>query len=892
MKKEEKVGLLPDTLYPQAYDIHLTPDLEGSAFAGKMEVSLRVAKSTEEIVFNALEVEVEDLQVRVDGESVEAGEMTYDKQKQQVTVPIARVAPEQQVSLSMTFRGQIRDDMIGFYKSFYKTEEGETRFIYSTHFESTDARRAFPCWDEPVFKAKFRLAITAPSALVVLSNMDEEGVEKKEGGLQTVQFKETPAMSTYLLAYVVGDLGYVEAESRGRPIRVYSIRGTESNGEYGLAVAKHCLEFFEEYFDYAYPLPKMDMVAIPEFSAGAMENWGLVTYRSIALLYDAKNSSIRIKANIAATICHELAHQWFGNLVTMKWWNDLWLNEGFATWAGTLAVDSIKEQIGLSYDVWGEFVFEDIERGREMDGKLATHPIDVKVTDGGEISSIFGAIVYSKGASLIHMLANHLGIDGFRNGLRRYIKEHAYQNTTTSDLWAAIEEETGNREVGKMMDNWTRHPGFPVVEVTSGADSEDDEENPKRGKRGVAVSQRRYLPNGDVAEEQVVWHIPLSYREYLEDGEREERVLFSGKEMSTEVSPASSFLFNLNGAGFYRVKYTEEMYAKIFALYRSGRLSALDRLGLTMDLAKLVGDRHLDVEFFLGALDLFKGETDYNVMTSVVGLLGGIRHTYNDSEEIRAKVDQTVVDLLEGRGDVDLEGTESDIDKRQMDMLVVGQLVKREDTRLQKLVMERFGAGEEEVLKIHPDFKGAVFQSIARFGGEKGYEFLLSLAKGPSEDEALRALLAIGFVSESALFDNVFALFRSDDGVVKKQDKMRVMYAMSANGKFKEKTYYKFKESFEEILEVFKDNDSHVRSFIEKCGGSQSKWEVLADMEAFFAKYRGNSGLVMGIDKALSNARNNCAFYEKNKMPLARWASNRGDAAVAMLPADDQAISL
>lgn len=888
MQKVEKdsEGLLPKALFPEVYTLHIVPDMDKSVFSGTVSVLLNARESTSRIVFNARDLDISEVSVKIGGELATVGEQEYDKKLQQMTLAVDKIEAGSTVTLSMAFSGEIKENMVGFYKSSYLSKDSETQYLYSTQFESTDARRAFPCWDEPLFKARFNISITAPKDLTVLSNMDVVEKASSDEDSVTFVFRETPRMSTYLVAYVIGDLGYLETTSKGRPLRVFTIRGSEAHGEYALKVGAYCLEFFEEYFDYEYPLPKMDMVAIPEFSAGAMENWGLVTYRSIALLYDDANSSIRIKANIAATICHELAHQWFGNLVTMKWWNDLWLNEGFATWAGTLAVDSIKDKIGLVYDVWGDFVTHDIEHGRGMDGKAATHPIDVKVRDGGEISSIFGAIVYSKGASLIHMLANYLGVDNFRNGLRRYIKENAYKNTTTNDLWAAIEEETGNGEVHSMMDNWTKHPGFPVVFVSEGeaevAPVEDyDGRAPKKGKisgTSVWVRQERYLPKDQEAEarQDVLWNIPLSVKVY-EKGKlfTESTRIFNWKEAATTVEPKMMYVFNSNGAGFYRVRYSDAIYSsKILSLLEGGQLSSLDRLSLVMDLVKFAEDGHVDVDFLLTTLRAFKEEENYRVLSALTGWLHGLQLVFSKEQGIQEKVSGEIEFLLEGREDISLERAEDDIEKRQMNILVVCGMADIEGTKLQQSISEAFKKSPGSVLKFHPDFKGSVFQSIAKFHGRDGFDFLMQIIKeNKSEDETLRAILALGYVRDKDLFDEVFEIFAGDTSLIRKQDKMRLIYGMANNAAFKEETYFEFKRQFKRILKKFKDNENHVSTFIERAGSVQSSKAVLQDMEDFFGEYKHISAIARGIDKTITNARNNVSFYERNIRALSKWAN-------------------
>jgi aminopeptidase 2 len=879
-------GLLPRNLLPVKYDLHIVPDFKKSTFKGTVLMHLNAVDETDRVVFNseALSLDLEHIAVKVGGEDAEVRSVRENKDEQQVVVDTIRMKRGDKVSLALEFSGEIKENMIGFYKSSYISAEGKKEWLYSTQFQSTDARRAFPCMDEPFFRAKFSISITAPKKMVVLSNMNEVKRIAHGSDEEIVFFAETPAMSTYLVAYVIGDLAAVGTTSRGRDIKVFAIRGSEQFGEYALNVAKHCLEFFEEYFAYEYPLPKLDMVAIPEFSAGAMENWGLVTYRSISLLYDEKNSSLRIKANIAATVCHELAHQWFGNLVTMRWWNDLWLNEGFATWAGALAVDGIKDKIDLVYDIWGEFTTDDIERGRDMDGKLATHPIEVEVRDGGEISSIFGAIAYSKGASLIYMLANHIGAERFRDGLRKYISENAYKNTATDHLWQAVQaKSSGTDSVKKIMDNWTKQCGFPVVHVTemlAEAAQREDSENLQEEKAAeikVVIRQERYLPESETAPTDVLWHIPLSVRVYGDHAAVESVDIFKEKQRITSIDPSATYVFNTNGSGFYRVKYSDDIYKKkILVLLEQKRLSALDRLSIVMDLSKFVEDTLLDVGHLLSIVGLFRDEENYRVLSTVAEAVASIKSVFNKEKAIKDKIERELVQLLDKRGDIDLFKAESDLEKRQMNTLIFSGLANISGTELQKRLSESFDADPRSLLELHPDFRGAAFSSIAKFKGKEAFGFLLGLIrdKKSAEDVKLRAMLSIGMTREESLFGEVFKLFVDSSEDIKNQDKMRLVYSMSYNLDFREKAYYLFKESFGSVMDTFKDNKNHVSRFIESLCSVQSDEQVASDLETFLGQHRNDTALRMGIDKAIGNARNNVAFYKKNLSAVQAWASS------------------
>ncbi|KAM3274990.1 hypothetical protein ACQJBY_043768 [Aegilops geniculata] len=356
----------------------------------------------------------------------------------------------------MDFTGILNDQMRGFYRSKYQYK-GKERNMAVTQFESVDARRCFPCWDEPAFKAKFKLTLEVPSELVALSNMPVANATFA-GPIKTVRYQESPPMSTYLVAIVVGLFEYVEGmTTKGTRVRVYTQIGKSNQGKFALDVGVKSLNLYKDYFATPYPLPKLDMVAIPDFAAGAMENYGLVTYREVALLFDDKSSSASSKQNIAITVAHELAHQWFGNLVTMEWWTHLWLNEGFATWMSHLAVDSFFSQ----WNIWAQFL-DRTTTALRLDSLEASHPIEVEIHHASEVDQIFDAISYDKGASVIRMLQSYLGAERFQKAMASYMKKYAYSNAKTEDLWAVLEKETGE-PVKDLMTTWTKQKGYPVI---------------------------------------------------------------------------------------------------------------------------------------------------------------------------------------------------------------------------------------------------------------------------------------------------------------------------------------------------------------------------------------------------------------------------------------------
>ncbi|KAL6208051.1 hypothetical protein ACLB2K_019003 [Fragaria x ananassa] len=613
---------LPKFAVPKRYDVKLKPDLVSCKFGGSVAIDLDIVADTRFIVLNAADLSVSAASVsftqshsskvfkpsKVDGFE-EDGILVMEFEE---TLPIGLGV------LDIGFEGILNDNMKGFYRSTYE-HNGEKKNMAVTQFEPVDARRCFPCWDEPACKATFKITLEAvPSELVALSNMPVSE-EKMNGPFKTVSYLETPIMSTYLVAIVVGLFGYVEDHtSDGVKVRVYCQVGKESQGKFALEVAVKTLELYREYFGVPYPLPKLDMVAIPDFSAGAMENYGLVTYRETALLFDDQHSSASSKQNVTITVAHELAHQWFGNLVTMEWWTDLWLNEGFATWVSYLATESLFPE----WKIWTQFLDESTE-GLRLDGLEESHPIEVEINHAAEVDEIFDAISYTKGASVIRMLQNYLGAEPFQRSLAAYIKKHAYSNAKTEDLWAALEEGSGE-PVNKLMNSWTQQKGYPVVSV------EVKDQNLK-------FEQTQFLSSGSQGNGE--WIVPitsccgsydvrksfllktkseiLDIKEFLGCSIAETE---SGSSCNKNNTVCSWIKINVDQAGFYRVKYDEKLAATLRNAIQNKYLSATDKFGILDDSYALSMARQLSFASLLTLLAAYKEELDYTVLSNLISI--------------------------------------------------------------------------------------------------------------------------------------------------------------------------------------------------------------------------------------------------------------------------------
>lgn len=598
---------LPKNVVPLHYDLKIRADLEKCIFDGDVEITVDVIKDTFEIVLNSKSLRIENGFLVIDSSNKQTcSNISVDENKEWLFLKFAQPIPIGTSRIRIEFSGEINCGLNGFYQSKDGTTTNGVTFMVPNH-----ARKVFPCWDEPAIKATFQLTLTASSHFVALSNTDimSQCVLSQDSSLTVSKFAKTPKMSSYLLAFVIADMGFVESKtSDGKRIRVFTPRGKSEQGKFALEVAVKSLEYYKQYFDIEYPLSKLDMVAVGDFAFGAMENWGLITYRETRLLIDDLNSSVSDRQSVALTVAHEIAHQWFGNLVTMEWWTHLWLNEGFASFAEYLCVD----ELFPSYRIWVQFVTSAYSRALELDGLHNSHPIEVPVQRPSDIDEIFDAISYSKGASIIKMLYNYLGGENFRNGMKIYLNRHKYGNAKTEDLWDAL-EEASKKPVRNMMNTWTKQKGFPVISVNQSQDGNN---------RILNLKQEKFCSDGKLPdiEKHIYWMAPVTFVTSSSPTTVVHEILFSTSNSSVTIPNVGAddwIKLNQDAIGVYRVHYSREMLHQLFPAIESKVLLSLDRLELQNDLFALVQagkSRSIEV---LKMLTAFKHEDDYAVWSSI-----------------------------------------------------------------------------------------------------------------------------------------------------------------------------------------------------------------------------------------------------------------------------------
>ncbi len=602
---------LPRTVVPRRYDLTLEPDLAAATFAGSETVAVEVLEPTAEVVLNSAEIEIDEASITPHGGEPLTATVAFDAETERVTLGFDRKLPVGEAALDLRFRGILNDKLAGFYRSTFTDESGTEHVLATTQMEATDARRAFPCWDEPDAKAVFGVTLVVPDGLLAISNAGEIGREPRDGGKVAVRFADTIPMSTYLVAFVVGPLVATEpVDVDGKPLRVVCPPGKEGLASFALEVGAFALRYFADWFAMVYPGDKLDLVAIPDFAFGAMENIGCVTFRERYVLVDPATATQAELQAVVDVIAHELAHMWFGDLVTMKWWNGIWLNEAFATFMEMTCTDAFRPE-------WRRWVDFGLSRSAafDTDALSSTRPVEYPVVSPADADGMFDVLTYEKGASVVRMLEQYLGPDRFRDGIRRYMARHQFGNTETSDLWEALEAETGE-PVTRIADSWIFQGGFPELAV---------EAAPGDGG-GVKLAQRRFRYDG--GDDGARWAVPVVVGQPGGDGKGGEpvlrRVLLDGDSVTVEGARAGGgpVYANAGAHGFYRVRYAPDLLDALVA-GRDG-LSPLERYALVDDAWAAVLAGEAEAVGFLRAAERFGDERDLSVWQRLVAGIGEI----------------------------------------------------------------------------------------------------------------------------------------------------------------------------------------------------------------------------------------------------------------------------
>jgi puromycin-sensitive aminopeptidase len=856
---------LGNDIKPILYDLSFEPDLEKFTFKCHETLHLEILKPITRITLHAVDLKIHSADISKassKNSKNRARKISYDEKMETVTFYFSdRLKPGRKYRLHLGFSGELNDKMSGFYRTSYFVN-GQKRWGAATQFEATDARRAFVCLDEPAFKARFHATLKVPSHLTALSNMPvEKETADRFTGKKVLHYKMSPIMSTYLLCFVVAELEYLEGKDKnGVPIGIWTTPGKKEQGRFALEVAQHTLPYFSEWFGIPYALPKLDMVALPDFSSGAMENWGLVTYRESALLVDAKNSSASAKQRVAEVIDHELAHQWFGNLVTMEWWTDLWLNEGFASYMGPKAVDHQFPE----WKIWSQYVATEYLTALHDDALISSHPIEIPVKHPHEIREIFDHITYNKGSAVNRMLEHYLGETVFRKGLRKYLKRFAYRNASTADLWKALEEASG-QPVRAIMDTYTRQEGYPILSVAK---------EEKNKKSFLKIRQKRFIFDGRNDPKKLNWKVPLTLG--FQSAPQQSSMLLRASQINVSLNARKGWIkLNPGRSGFYRARYSEALFKELIRALERREVSAIDGMGLVDDAWALARAGSLKTSAVLEILRVCREQTDYNLWLTLSGALGSIENI-RPQEGIQkpfAGFARALFADIGKKSGWDAKDSDTHLDHLRRS-LVISQLGHFGERAVIEEARARF-AGHVSGATLDPNLRGAVYAIVAEHGGDAELKKLLDLYKKTDlQEEKVRLLRALTRFQTAPEIEK--ALDFSLSAAVRAQDMYVILAGFGGNAAARNQNWRFVKSKWEKITALYHSGSIGLLGHIlEGSASSFSEATDLEDVKRFFTSHPV-PGTERTRKQTLEIIRSNIAWRCRDASDIETWLAHRG----------------
>lgn len=781
-----KAYRLPTNVLPRRYEIDLDARLGRKETYGRVTIQLDIQEARDTIELHAREMQIHEARLTINGRTLE-GAIRQDEEREMAEVRFDEPLPAGEARLDITFTGQVSDGLEGLYLAKDGPEE-----CLCTQCEESEARAIFPCFDEPTFKAQFAWKITTDPRMTVLANGPVQSVEESEQG-KVWTFAPTQTMSSYLVALVIGDMAGTQEEAvNGKPIRIWAIKGKEQMGEFAHRYTARLLPWYEEYFDAPYHFDKYDQAAVPGFAAGAMENSGLVLYRQHLLLMDPQTASWQAEKNIAHVVAHETAHMWFGNLVTMKWWDDLWLNEAFAEWVSYKALNSLSPD----YEIWNDF-----QGGKNsalaVDALESTHPIYSPVQTPAEAAEMFDAITYEKGCAVMRMLETFLGEEPFRAGLRTYMKEFAESNAAGADLWRHL-QNASSQPVTEIMESWITQGGFPVVTARLEGNT-------------LHLSQQRFYSSPGVQNSDQLWQVPLIIRYEDSAGVHEIRQLFSDRETSVTLDAAGEIKWcyaNAGEIGFYRQNLDAGMLKSLLA--NLDKLSPMEQMGLSSDQWALVRSGASNMTQFLDVLSAISVVDNYSVLDQVVGRLHAIETLLKDAgddaalQKFRDWVDETFSARLDTLGFEAKEG-ESQNDAQSRVSLVDAMSTLAQNDEVVRQVAEWADREAADPTSVDANLAGTFVSAAARFGDRSRFDRYLDVyqqrrSSGAAPQETNRYLYSFPVFRKSDLVSQTLQLM--DDKVLPKESVGPLLRQMLAHRHSQVEAWSYLKQNWESLLSL------------------------------------------------------------------------------------------
>ncbi|KAJ7697953.1 leucyl aminopeptidase [Mycena metata] len=879
---------LPTNVKPSHYDLTFWTDLRSLEFGGLVAIDLDIVEETSAIVLNCSKaLTLGDVSIHcatLETNKVQSAQIAVQEKLGRVTLNFDTSLPAGATAqLKLCYNAPISDNLVGYYKSTWKTND-RTEYYALTHFQPIDARAAFPCWDEPLLKATWTITMISRPDTVNISNMPVESevvynpgsttdstlagllsTLSKDTQWQITKFQKSPPMSSYLVAFANGPFAYLEKSvvmplsGRTVPLRVYATPDIIDQGEFCLEITGKVLPLYEQMFDIEYPLPKLDILAAHDFDIGAMENWGLITGRTRGILLAAKTADLASRKLVAKVISHEVAHMWFGNITTMEWWDNLYLNEGFASMIGEV---TMLNKLFPEWEVKSSFVNGHLHRAMSVDAKRSSHPIEVECLDANFITQIFDDLCYSKAASVIRMLCEYVGEEQFLKGVSVYLKNHLYGNSVTRDLWDGISAETG-LDIPGLMNAWVSQIGFPLITVTEGSN-------------GIHVRQDRFLDSGSpgVEENEIIWNIPLRILTVEDDGgvSIDSKAILTERESTLNVDTSKTFKLNAETTGFYRVLYTPERLKKIAfeAAKENSAFSLSDRIGLMYDVAALSKAGLGKISSFLGLVDIWRNESNYIVLMAVLTNMTEILRAFGENPQIVTTLQEFIrvlyAPLVQRLGYEFPQGEPVDIVQLRT-TAISGALMGRDERVIQEL-RSRFTVylTTRNDSAIPSNIRLAIFKAAARHGGREEFDALLKLAENPVNPVIKnRAITAIGATENLDLINELFSYMLNS---VRDQDLDAFCRSLAANPLSRRLLAQFFKDNYERFSERF--GNSMLKNIFESCFEMLSTQEDYDGIEKFF-KDKDTSRYSIAFAQVLEAIRSRIEYVERSSQDLSEW---------------------
>uniref|UniRef100_A0A8C7VND8 Aminopeptidase n=1 Tax=Oncorhynchus mykiss TaxID=8022 RepID=A0A8C7VND8_ONCMY len=876
---------LPETVSPIHYDLLVHPNLTSLDFTGAVQIQLQVFEDTSTIILHSKELQIAKAELLApEGPgSLPLQVLEYPAFHQLALVSDVLLVRGGTYKVRLEFSANLSDSFHGFYKSSYRTTTGEVRFMASTQFEATSARAAFPCFDEPAFKANFTIQIRREARHIALSNMPKVKTVELPGGVLEDHFDTSVRMSTYLVAFIVSDFQSVsKTTSHGVKISVYAVPDKINQTDFALNAAVRLLDFYDDYFDIPYPLPKQDLAAIPDFQSGAMENWGLTTYREAGLLFDPNKSSASDKLGITMVIAHELAHQWFGNLVTMQWWNDLWLNEGFAKFMEFVSVNITNPELQVN-----DFFLGKCFEAMEVDSLSSSHPVSSQVDTPTQIQEMFDDVSYDKGACILNMLRDFLTPEAFKIGIVRYLRRYSYQNTVNSHLWESLTNVINPRnsqhtsqsthchsdqlDVRAIMDTWTLQEGFPLVTVEV------------RGRQ-VRLSQERYLKTDDPSQTHgFLWQVPLTY--ITSSSSTVHRFLLKTRTDVLYLPEEVEWVkFNVDMSGYYMVHYEGEGWRSLTSLLLTNHraLSSNDRASLINNAFQLVSvgkvglDTALDLSLYLSK------ETDIMPVTQGLGELVPLYKLMEkrDMEGLENQMKGYIVELFRGLIDRQTWSDEGSVSQRVLRsyLLLFGSVRNHPPCVATATHLFNKWRASDGNMSLPSDVSLAVFAIGAR--DPEGWDFLFEKyrhSQHTSVKSRIKSALSISPLQHKLkrLMEQSLA-----GEVMKTQDLPHVVISVSRNPKGYKLAWDFLRHNWHTLVKKFDLGSHSISGMVTGVTNQYSTREMLDEVRGFFDSLSEETGSGLRcIQQTYESIEENIRWMDQHLPQLKAWLDRQAQGA-------------